>query len=889
VAAADLAQTQDELGGLLRRLRRRHARRAGTGQLTVRELARRSGYAYGAISEYLSGKALAPTDRFDVLIRLLGAGPAELRALATARDRVEERRRARRTGSRVPQELPPGVPGFTGRKRELAELDLLLERPGAADGVPPVAVVTGTAGVGKTGLAVHWAHQVRAGFPDGRLYLDLRGYHPDQPVPPAEALAGLLRSLGVAGADVPPGEAERAARLRTLLADRRALVLLDNARDTEQVRPLLPGGSGCMTLVTSRDALTGLATWHGARQIRLDPLSDGEALDLLAALLGGRVTGAPDAAGALARRCARLPLTLRLVAQLASARPEASLAELDAELADLHRRLDALDAGTGPRSATRATFSWSYQCLPGPTARAFRLLGLYPGYDLDGYAVAALAGTDLATGRELLSGLARAHLVQPTGPGRFGMHDLLRAYAAELAAGDPAASRRAALRRLREQQLYACAVAMDLVAPFDRDRRPAVADPGWPVPELAGPDTAVSWLDSERANLIASALPAPAHAGRLAKLLVRYLDTGAHYHDAEQLYRCAARTGTAGSRANALTSLGVVCWRLGRYQEAASHHERALALARRAGDDAELGRALLGLGIVYWHLGRRTDTLDCGQQALDLYRRLDDRLGQARVLGNLGNICTLLGDYPAAVEHHRQALELFREVGDPAGTGNELCSLSAVREALGQYPQAEQHAREALRFARQAGYRECEAQALSNLGSVQLRMGQPAAALAQQRQALDLVRQIGDRAAEGYALGHLGTVHERLGEHAAAVDHHRRGLRIADEIGDRHLRTELCNRLGDTLRCDDRPDEALAAYQEALAGSGPDDHPYQQARAHHGLARVLAATGDHRAAAPHWQQALRRYTRLGVPEAEQVRPGYAEPPADPHPDPGRGS
>jgi len=876
VLAADRVQTVTELGALLRRLRRRQARRQHASQLTVRELARRSGYAYGVISEYLSGKALAPTDRFDVLIRLLGASPAEQRALATARDQVEEQRRAHRPVPGAPHEQPPDVYGFTGRRHELAELEHILDPLDARPGVALIAAVTGTAGVGKTALAVHWAHRAAARFPDGCLYVDLRGYDPDQPVTPAEALAGFLRSLGVNGADIPPTESERAARYRTLLAERHLLVLLDNARDTEHVRPLLPGGPGCAALVTSRDALAGLVARHGAHRLKLDPLSRVEAVELLAVLLGNRVGYEPAAAATLADRCVRLPLTLRLVAELAGARAATSLAELDLELADVRHRLRRLDAGGEPRTASRAVFSWSYQHLAPATGRAFRLFGLYPGRDLDEYALAALAGVKLSRARVLLHDLARAHLIQPVRPHRYGMHDLLRAYAAELTAQDSEVERRAARSRLLEQQLHACATAMDLIAPFDHDRRPKISDPGWPVPPLADREAAVAWLDTERSNLIATALAAteaahPGHAGKLAGMLLRYLDTGAHYHDAELLYRHATSTEAPAARAHALTSLGTVCWRLGRYQEAADHHEHALALARTVDDKIEQGRALLSLGIVYWHLSRTAQTLETGQQALDLYRELGDRLGQARVLGNLGTVHGQLGDYPAALRYHEEALALFREIGDPAGIGNELCGLGDVLISLGRCEEALDHLHESLDYARQAAYRELEAEALTGLGTAYLKLDRLPEALDHHQQVLDLTRRIGDRTIEGYALGRLGTVHQRLGCHEAAAEHLRQALRIARELGDEHLAGELLGRWGDTLLARDRPKAALRAYRRALAKNTMNGNRYQQARAHHGIARSLSSLGVPDAAGPHRDRALALYTELGVPEADDVR------------------
>jgi hypothetical protein len=293
----------------------------------------------------------------------------------------------------VPRELPADVGGFTGRAIELAELDLLLPSPAeqhdGAAGPVVISAVSGTAGVGKTALAVRWAHRMADAFPDGQLYVNLRGYDPDRPVPAAEALAGFLRALGVAGQEIPLEEAERAARFRSLLAGRRLLVVLDNAATVEQVRPLLPGSPSVMVLVTSRDALAGLVARDGARRLDLDLLPAADAAALLRALIGGRAEADPAAAEMLAGLCARLPLALRVAAELAISRPDTPLAVLATELAGEADRLALLDAGGDPRSAVASVFSWSYQHLTGDAARMFRLLGLHPGPDFDRYAAAA--------------------------------------------------------------------------------------------------------------------------------------------------------------------------------------------------------------------------------------------------------------------------------------------------------------------------------------------------------------------------------------------------------------------------------------------------------------------------------------------------------------------
>jgi DNA-binding SARP family transcriptional activator len=350
----------------------------------------------------------------------------------------------------VPRELPGAVPYFQGRAHELAALTRWLDRGHpAAPGPVLISLITGTPGAGKTALAVQWAHQVADQFSGGQLYVDLRGYDPGQPVPASEALAGFLRSLDVPAHDIPATAAERAARYRSLLAARRMLVVLDNAVSEEQIRPLLPGVRNCAVVITSRNALPGLVARDGARRLTLDPLPPADATALLRALIGRRTQAEPGAVMEVAAQCARLPLALRLAAQLAAARPAASIAALASDLSDTGHRLDLLDIGDDPRACIRTVFSWSYQRLDAMTARGFRLLGLYPGPDMDIAAAAALTGLPSGAAARLIGRLARAHLIQAAGPDRYGMHALLRAYAAEQAAReDSEQDRREALARL---------------------------------------------------------------------------------------------------------------------------------------------------------------------------------------------------------------------------------------------------------------------------------------------------------------------------------------------------------------------------------------------------------------------------------------------------------
>jgi DNA-binding SARP family transcriptional activator len=424
-----------------------------------------------------------------------------------------------------PRELPADVSAFTGRVAELHRLDQLLSCRTTRADRPPAAVVSavaGTAGVGKTALAIHWAHRVADEFPDGQLHVNLRGYDPAQPLTAADALAVLLRALGLPDSDIPAGEDRRAACFRSLLAGKRMLVLVDNARTAEQVRPLLPGARTCAVVVTSRDSLVGLVARDGAVRVDLDVLPLDDVISLLRELIGERVDADPAAAVELARQCSRLPLALRVAAELAAARPGIPLAELVAELGDQQRRLDLLGADGDPRTAVRTVFSWSYRRLGPDAARTFRLSGLHPGPDFDAYAIAALTATTADQARQALRALARAHLIHPTGPDRYALHDLLRAYARELASTeDSDDERHAALTRLCGHNLYAAANAMNTLFPPGQRGRPPITSPAH-IPPLTELGEVRAWLGEQRALLIAVAAdcpcPGPSRAGHTARM-----------------------------------------------------------------------------------------------------------------------------------------------------------------------------------------------------------------------------------------------------------------------------------------------------------------------------------------------------------------------------------
>jgi DNA-binding SARP family transcriptional activator/Tfp pilus assembly protein PilF len=745
-------------------------------------------------------------------------------------------------GPAVPRELPAGVAHFTGRTGELAALSALLDAPGdQMPGTVVISAIGGTAGVGKTALGVHWAHQVADRFPDGQLYVNLRGYDPGQPMSAADALARFLRALGVPGQEIPAEEDERAARYRSLVAGRRILVLLDNAGSAEQVRPLLPGTPACAVVITSRDSLAGLVARDGAARLELDLLPEREAVSLLRALIGRRVDAEPTAARALAAQCARLPLALRVAAELASARPAARLADLVGELADQQQRLSVLDAGRDPRTAVRAVFSWSYRHLGAGAARAFRLAGLHPGPGLDSYAAAALIGTTVEQAVELLQQLARAHLMQQIAPGWYGMHDLLRAYAAEQAADlEAEPDRQQALTCLFDHYLCAAAAAIDTLFPAETSRRAGVPPSGGPIPPVTDPAAARAWLDAHRATLAAVAAYTadrgwPGHTTRLASTVFRYLQGGGHFPEITAIYgharRAASRTGDKAAEAEALNCVSLVDLRQGRYRQATGHLRDALALYRQAGS----------------------------------------RTGQARALGNLGIAELQLGRYQQAVDYQRQALALFRKADDCAGSARTLNNLGLVELRQGRYQQAAGHLRRSLDLCRQTGNQPTEARALNNLGLVGLRQGRYQQAAGHLRRSLDLCRQDGDAAGEAEALTGLGTVDLRRGRHEQAASHLRQALGLFREIGDRSGEAEALSGLASISLATGRPADARAQFATALDLASQIGDQYETARASDGLARACQAVGDSAQASCRWQQALALYTGLGAPEADQVR------------------
>jgi DNA-binding SARP family transcriptional activator/tetratricopeptide (TPR) repeat protein/DNA-binding XRE family transcriptional regulator len=772
--------------------------------------------------------------------------------------------------ARVPAQLPADVAGFRGRTAQLAELDALREGGGTG---ARIAVLSGTGGVGKTALAVHWAQRSLGEFPDGQLYLDLHGYGTVRPVEPGDALSGFLRALGVDGADIPAEQEERAAKFRTALTGRRMVLLLDNAGSVGQVRPLLPGSASCLVLVTSRDALPGLVARHGARRVLVDLLTETEALDLLRTLLGARVDDEPDAAEALIGYSARLPLALRLIAELALSRPGERLAALAEELADERRRLDLLDGGGDPLTAVRAVFSWSYRHLTADAARVFRLCGLHPGRDLTPAAIAALAGVAVPEAERLIATLVRAHLAQETGDDRVQQHDLLRVYAAELAAGDQAESHDAQ-ERLFDFYVRSAAQAMDAVLPQERHLRPDVPDPDVKVID------APAWLEAERRNLLAVAAHATRHGWAdhlrlLSGILWHYLDVGGYHEESLVLHsHASALAHDAGDRmaeAEPLILIALGHWRVGRSREARRYLEEALALARETGDRRTEIHAVNTLGLVCRALGRFAEAITYSTEALSLARKAGDRTSEGLVLVVLGCSCRGIGRYGEALGYLEEARALARDTADRTSEGYALVNLGDALSALGRYDEAVRALEQGLEHFRAMGVRVSEGYALGILGDVEHARGRYPEAAAHLERALEISQETGSPTNRSVALKHLGDVRLAQGRDAEAAQHLEEALGLARECGDRGVESRVLNSLGALAAARGASSDALGYHREALAVAKETGCRPEQGRAHSGLGDVHNGLGNPGAAREHWERALACYAGECVPGAKRVR------------------
>ncbi|WP_175411074.1 BTAD domain-containing putative transcriptional regulator [Streptomyces sp. TRM64462] len=657
----------------------------------------------------------------------------------------------------VPRQLPGPPRRFTGRVRELARLDELLS-PAESTGTVVISAIGGAGGVGKTWLALHWAHHHLRRFPDGQLYADLRGFDPSaDPVPPGAAVRGFLDALGADPARIPADLDGQAGLYRSLTAGRRMLIVLDDIRDSAQVVPLLPGSPTCTVLITSRNRLTGLAATHGAGMLGLDVLIEAEARELLVRHLGRRRTDAePEAVASLLRHCAGLPLAIGILAARAAADPELPLSALAEEVREAAGRLDALDTGD-VAADLRAVFSSSYHALDPATAEVFALLGLTSGPDIAVPAVAALTALPAPRARVLLRRLQAAHLVQEHVPGRYRMHDLTRLYAGERASALPAADRHAACHRLLDSWLHTAHAAAGRLDPH-RDHVP----PGGPRPdvvpeEVPDHDAALAWFTAEHAVLLGAVDLAvehrfDTHVWQLARSLETFFDYRGHWHDwaatQHTALLAARRLGNLSWQAGAHRSLGSVHTQTGRLDDGYAHFLHALDLYRRIDDPVSEAHTHRGLGWVRDRQGRRRDSLHHNEQALALYRKAGHLPGQALALNNAGWLRALLGDHRSSLDHCTQAVALNQEIGDLHAEAGAWDSLGYAHHHLSQYAEAISCYERALGLVRGFGDRYGETEILNHLGDTRLAAHDRDAARTVWRQALRIAEGMGHPAVD---------------------------------------------------------------------------------------------------------------------------------------------
>jgi tetratricopeptide (TPR) repeat protein/transcriptional regulator with XRE-family HTH domain len=710
--------------------------------LSQEELADRSGLSVRAISDMERGRTVRPH-------RMTVQSLAEALSLREP-ERSQFERSARipggDTGSSEPavraglHQLPVAVPEFIGRAVELDALTQILD--GARAGGPGTVVISaigGTAGVGKTALALHWAHQVASRFGDGQLYVNLRGFGPSgSALSTAEATAGFLESMGVPPERIPASHEAQAGLYRSILSDKQMLIVLDNARDEQQVRPLLPASAGCMVVVTSRNQLSGLAAIEAARLLSLDVLAHHEAVQLLTARLGAaRAAAEPAAMSRIAGLCACLPLALAITAARAAARPALPLAVLADELLSAAGRLDALDAGD-PAASVRAVFSWSYHQLTSDSARMFRLLGLHPGPDITVRAAASLAAVSSDDAGRMLDELMRANLIVQHDRGRYSFHDLLRAYAAVQVSGhDGGAERDAAVARLFDHYLQTGFGAAQLLRRTRETMTPPPPLTGVVPEQFDAFDQAMAWFQGEY-RVLPMLVGQAAQAGldslvwQLGELLTTFFDRRGYWEglrSAQQVMLSASvRMSDQDKQAAAYHRLGQSCNRLDYREEARAHFGRALNLYRQLGDSIGQGRVHSSLGALSDREGRSRDALDHARQAYELFRSADNRGWQATVLNNMGWCHARLGEYEQALSCTEQAIALHQELGKRESEACAWDSLGYAHAQLGQRDEALTCYRRAITMFRELGDRFNEADVLTHLGDFQLAAGEPARA-----------------------------------------------------------------------------------------------------------------------------------------------------------------
>ncbi|MEU4534169.1 BTAD domain-containing putative transcriptional regulator [Streptosporangium sp. NPDC023825] len=740
----------------------------------------------------------------------------------------------------VPRQLPADIARFTGREESLRRLDLLLsvDRNGASAVV--ITAITGTPGIGKTALATRWGHRVADRFPDGQLYVNLHGYSQGEPVTGTQALHQLLRGLGVATDQIPHETDERASMYRSLLADKRMLVVLDNAAKPEQIRPLLPGSSLCKVVITSRDSLRGLTATHDVDTLTLDLLSPDEAKALLVAVLGkDRVRDETDAVLELAHLCGYLPLALRLAAAHLVGQPTLPIADFTARLLR-ENRLTALDIEEDPHIGVRAAFTMSYRGLPEPARRTFRLLGVHPGPDIGVDEVIALTGSSIGAVNAALNTLIGAHLVQHGTDGRFVVHDLVSLFAREQGeAEDAEATRHGALIRLFDWYLHTARAAMNQVHADHSEIKLVSEPPSRGIPAFDDYGSATTWLDIEYPALISAVNYAASHGWPGYAWQIAYaLDYFFYLRDRTDDWLTVLRT--------------------------------ALSAVREAGDQHGEGRILNALGAANMFAGKIDECLEYQRQALDLSRTIGDRKGEGYALGRIGYSLLWTGGFRQAMESCLEAIGLFQRLDDEQGEVTAMFTLGIAHLRLGRPLEALRCLERCLAFDRKTENQNDEAYTLAILGEVHEILNDLETALEFQKQSILLNRAVGNRRFEANAMSNIGRIRRQQGQYTEAIKQHRQALIQIREVGDQYAECDILMNLGTALLETGEKQAALENQHAALDIAITVKDRYRQGLARDHLAHALHAIGSTEKATTQWKTAFDILSPMGVPEAREI-------------------
>jgi DNA-binding SARP family transcriptional activator len=764
----------------------------------------------------------------------------------------------------VPAELPHDTPGFAGRTGELDRLHSLLA-PARTQGTANTVVISaigGAAGIGKTALAVHWAHQVRGRFPDGQLYVNLHGFdHDRQPLEPGEALELLLRSLGLAASEIPPHHEAQGRVFRTLLADRRMLVLLDNAASAKQVRPLLPSGPTCCVLVTSRNRLGDLVAHDGAHALPLDLLQPDEARALLSRTLGtDRVDDDKHAVDELIRLCGSLPLALRVAAARLAGDPALRTADLVAEMNE-GNKLEALEPDRDANSPLRTAFSVSYRVLAPGARRLFRLLGLFPGAEFTTEAAAALLDAPLSQARRLIGALTSAHLVEPATAARYRFHDLLREYAQECAlVEETAPDREAALERLLIWYLNATrtTAGTGLFPELPSSLHPG-RHPGMPSAIAAGP-----WLDAERANLLAVINHAAHHGPRpIAWHLTSALFSDFWIHLPRKTWQTTAQTALDAAetesdlfgQAAMHSSLSAARWDRGHVRQAMEHATRALDISRELGWATGEASGLGVRGMAYWSMARLDSAHDDFTVGLRIFRETGHRYFEGFGVVGLGMACRDLGRLHEAADHLERAVGLEAEVSW-WDAGSALQLLGGVYWELGRLTDGLDLLGPEVVSDKRAGYRDGRAMMLEAIAKINIELGRHGEGLEQAERAFALVEDTKRHWVQSGILNTIAAARRRLVQLDRALQAGEQALALAHEARFRRAEADSLLCLSLTYREAGRYDEARTHAEQALALARAHSFRVVEGQALTALCEAAEAEEAHGTAVELGQEAL---------------------------------